>query len=98
MEIKTCEGYVLARLARLEEDYDEAVDKLAEKADEVKSLKDAIVWSHDERQRVIAENEELRERVRSLEATCSDFARKLDRAKRGLTLVDAEGEVHDDGK
>ena len=93
MEIKTCEGYVLARLARLEEDYDEAVDKLAEKADEVKSLKDAIVWSHDERERVIAENEELRERVRSLEATCSDFARKLDRAKRGLPLEVDDGDA-----
>ena len=90
MEIRTCEEYVLAKLARLEEEYDEAVDKLAEKADEVKSYKDAVVWSHDERQRLTAENEELRERIRSLEATCSDFARKLDRAKRGLEVDDGE--------
>ena len=82
MEIRTCEEYVLAKLARLEEEYDEAVDKLAEKADEVKNYRDAVVWSHDERQRLTAENEELRERIRSLEATCSDFARELDKLRR----------------
>ena len=82
MEIRTCEEYVLAKLARLEEEYDEAVDKLAEKADEVKNYRDAVVWSHDEREPATAENEELRERIRSLEATCSDFARELDKLRR----------------
>ena len=93
MEIRTCEQYVLAKLARLEEEYDEAVDKLAEKADEVKNYKDAVVWSHDERERLTAELAEANDRIRSLEATCSDFARKLDRAKRGLPLEVRDGDA-----
>ena len=88
MEIRTCEAYVLSRLARLEEEYDEVVDRLAEKTEEVKSLTDTLAWSSEERMRLETELEAEKARTRTLEATCSDFARKLDRARRGLPEVD----------
>ena len=93
MEIRTCEEYVLAKLARLEEEYDEAVDELAEARrdhaeklsavmEDIKRHRETIVWSSKERERLENELKDANERIRSLEATCSEFARENDRLKR----------------
>jgi len=92
MEINNCEQYVVMKLLALEDEYEEMVDKLAEKAEEIKSLRDTLAWSGKDRERLTIENDELKERVRNLEATCSEFARKLDRAKRGLPLEVDDGD------
>ena len=82
MEIRTCEEYVLAKLARLEEEYDEAVDELAEARREVARLEETITWQLRERERTENELKDANECIRSLEATCSEFARENDRLKK----------------
>ena len=82
MEIRTCEEYVLAKLARLQDEYDEAVDALDEARRQLAENDKTIVWQFDMREKLEAELAEAKERIRSLEATCSDFARELDKLRR----------------
>ena len=82
MEIRTCEEYVLAKLARLQDEYDEAVDALDEARRQLAENDKTIVWQFEMREKLEAELAEAKERIRSLEATCSDFARELDKLRR----------------
>ena len=82
MEIRTCEEYVLAKLARLQDEYDEAVDALDEARRQLAENDKTIVWQFDMREKLETELAEAKERIRSLEATCSDFARELDKLRR----------------
>jgi len=89
MEIRTCEEYVLAKLARLQDEYDEALDSLQEAHRENDKVRrelaqdeEIIVYQAETREKLETELAEAKERIRSLEATCSDFARELDKLRR----------------